>query len=361
MMVVTPSEQMLDWAANSVGAGSRVVSVESLHGGYSPWLLRIDYEGHIREVILRALVAGRMVIPAQLATGAAALQVAEEHALSAPRSLACDLDGHAAGAPATLETVVPGTSASPAMVSPERLRTAGAAIAKVHKISLEPQADLPLRIRSLQGPAQLDEHALVRRWAALYDATAVSGKSGVVEELCALTGWSVQRVRQVLESSYSTPLLQRADDTLRAIPVPQGETVLVHADLWAGNMVWNGDTNVTLIDWKDAGVGHAGVDLGHLRMMMALQYGGDAATHVRDGWQQEMGREATDLPYWDVVAAVHTPTELNDQNCEPGFDADGNKISYTAITKRRDAFLRDALDQLVSEPVRSQYLVVNSP
>jgi len=352
---------MLDWAADSVGAGARVVSVDSLHGGYSPWLLRIEYEGGPREVVLRALVAGRMVIPAQLATGAAALRAAEEHGLSAPRSLARDLDGHAAGAPATLETVVPGTSASPATVSPERLRTAGAAIAKVHKIRLEPQPDLPLRIRSLQGPAQLDEHALARRWAALYDAASDSGKSDVIGALCALTGWSVARARQVLGSTYSTPLLQRADDTLRANPIPEGETVFVHADLWAGNMVWNGDTNVTLIDWKDAGVGQPGVDLGHLRMKMAVQYGVDAAANVLDGWQQEMGREAADLPYWDVVAAVHTHTELNDQNCELGFDADGKKISYTEVTERRNAFLRDALDQLDSETTRRQHLVVNTP
>lgn len=305
-MAAMPSEQVLGWAADSVGTGAEVVSVESLHGGYSPWLLRIDYDGGTCEVVLRALVGGRMVAAFQLATGAAALLAAEEHGLSAPRSLARDLDGHVAGAPATLETLVPGTSASLATVSLERLRTAGAAIARVHKVPLEPQPDLPLRIRSLQGPARLDEHALARRWAALYDAASESGKSDVVGALCALTGWSVQRAWQVLRSTYSTPLLQRADDTLRAIPVPQGETVFVHADLWAGNMVWNGDTNVTLIDWKDAGVGQAGVDLGHLRMMMALQYGVDAATHVRDGWQQEMGREAADLPYWDVVAPHRT-------------------------------------------------------
>lgn len=360
-MVAMPSEQMLQWAANSVATGAKVVSVESLHSGYSPWLLHVESDGEARVVILRALVAGRMVSRTQLATGAAALLVAAELGLTAPRSLARDLDGRGAGAPATLETVVPGISVSPPMVSADRLRTAGAAIAKLHKVPLQPQPDLPLRIRSLQGPAQLDEYGLVRRWATLHDAVADRRKSDVVEGLCALTGWSVGRAHEVLRSTYSTPLLQRADDMLRAIPVPQGETVLVHADLWAGNMVWNGDTDVTFVDWKDAGVGHAGVDLGHLRLMMTLQYGPDAATHILDGWQEEMGREAADLPYWDVVAAVHTQTNLNDQNCEPGFDADGNKVSYEAITERRDAFLRDALDRLNSDPTCRQYLVVNIP
>lgn len=354
-----PSGQMLDWAAAAVVAGAKVSSVASLHDGYSPWLLHIEHGGKVREVILRARVGGRMVAPFQLATGAAALRVAEQRGLTTPRLIASDLAGHAAGAPAALETAVPGTSASPATVSPERLRTAGAAIAKVHKVPLEPQADLPLRIRSLQGPAQLEENALERRWSALYEATADRAKPGVIEALCALTGWTAERARQTMLNTHSTALLQRADDTLRAILVPQGETVFVHADLWAGNMVWDGDTNVTLIDWKDAGVGQAGVDLGHLRLKMALQYGADAATHVRDGWQQEMNRKPADLPYWDVVAAVHTPTELTDRNCEPGFDADGNKIRYTAVTERRDVFLRDALDRLDSEMTHLRRLVVN--
>lgn len=340
-----PSEPLLSWAADAVGTGAKVAAVESLHGGHAPWLVRIDHGGSTRDAVLRT-VSGR-VFPFQIRTGAAALRVAEQHGLTAPRLLASDLDGRVTGAPATLETAVPGSSGSPATASAERLRTAGAAIAQVHKIPLTPRTDLPLRVRSLQGPGQFDEWALERRWAALYQATPDSEKPAVVEELCALTGWGAGRARQVMASTHSTPLLQRADDTLRAVPRPQGRTVFVHADLWAGNMMWNGDTSVILIDWKDSGVGDAGVDLGHLRMNMAVQYGLDAAAHVLDGWQREMSSDATDVPYWDVVAAVHMPTELDDS--EPGFDDQGNnqlRLSGTAMTERRDAFLRNALDQL---------------
>lgn len=109
-------------------------------------------------------------------------------------------------------------------------------------------------------------------------------------------------------------------------------------------MLWSGETTVTLIDWKDAGVGDPGVDLGHLRMKMAVQYGPDAAAHVLDGWQRESGRQATDVPYWDAVAALHTPADLDDW--EPGFDEQGNRLAAPAVTARRDAFLRAALDRL---------------
>ncbi|MGH2368846.1 MAG: phosphotransferase family protein [Chloroflexota bacterium] len=340
-----PSEPVLRWAADAVGAGANVVAVKGLHEGSSPWLLRIEHGGSTREVVLR--VAGR-IFPWQIATGAAALRVAEAHGLAAPRLIASDLDGRdTGGVPATLETAVPGSSAMPNKVSPERLRAAGAAIAKVHKVPLEPRRELPLKVHSLQNRSLADERPMERRWATLYRASADSEKTAVVHALCELTGWDADRAREVMTGTHSTPFLQLADDKVRSIPRPQGETVFVHADLWAGNMMWNGDSDVTLIDWKDAGVGDPGVDLGHLRMKMAVQYGADAAAQVLDGWQRESGRLATNLAYWDAVAALHTPADLDDW--EPRFDEEGNQLSSAATTARRDAFLRAALDQLDHE------------
>ncbi|HVX45147.1 MAG TPA: aminoglycoside phosphotransferase family protein [Mycobacteriales bacterium] len=341
-MSADPSRQLLSWAADTVGAD--VIAVDSLHGDAGPWLVRFAAGGNWRKAVLRATVGARANYPPHLPTGAAALRVAEEHGLKAPRLIAADLDGQAAGVPATLETVVPGSSTSPAVVSAERLRAAGAAIARAHQVVIAPSADLPLRVRSLQGPAELDEWALQRRWAALYRASPEDEKADVITAFAELTGMAASAARESVMSTRSTALLQRADDTLRKCSRPDGEIVLVHADLWAGNMVWEGDTGVTLIDWKDSGVGDPGVDLGHLRMQMATQYGVDAAAHILDGWQREMGREARHLPYWDVVAAVHTPTDLNDW--APGFDEHGRQVGSAVITARRDAFLRNALDQL---------------
>lgn len=342
----TPSESVLRWAAEAVGARTKVVDVKSLHGGYSPWLLHVEHEGSTREVILRAVIAGRMVFPFQLATGAAALRVAERHGVTAPRLIASDLDGRAAGTPATLETTVPGSSTSPARVSAERLRAVGAAIAKVHKVPLAPQHDLPLKVRSLQAPGTLDDQAaLIRRWATLYRASSAGEKPAVVDALSELTRLPVDRARQLVLSTHTTPLLQLADDVVREHGTPHRQTVFVHADVHPGNMMWEGDTSVVLIDWKDAGVGDPGVDLGHLRMQMAVWYGAAAPSHVLDGWQRESGREATDVPYWDAVAALHTPTDLQDWGL-PVFDEEGNQLGSGARTERRDAFLRAALEQL---------------
>lgn len=112
----------------------------------------------------------------------------------------------------------------------------------------------------------------------------------------------------------------------------------------AVNTLWDGDRCLALIDWKTAGVGDPGVDLGSLRMQMALQYGQDAPAHALEGWQRQSSRAATDVPYWDAVAALNTPTELHDW--VPGFAADGSRLDAAAVTERRDTFLRAALDQL---------------
>jgi aminoglycoside phosphotransferase (APT) family kinase protein len=340
------SEKVLSWVADSIGAGASVIKTKSLHGGSSPWLVHIEHEGSTCEAVLRVL--GRtFIIPQQITTGAAALRVAEEHGLATPRLIASDPEGQAAGVPATLETVVAGTSTIPNKVSAERLRVAGAAIARVHKIPLDPRPDLPLKKHSLQHPTLANKLPITRRWATLYRASSENEKPAVVEAMCELTGWSADRAREVMSHTRSTPLLQLADDRVRSISRPSGETVFLHADLWAGNMMWSGDSSVTLIDWKDAGVGDPGVDLGHLRMKMATQYGPAAPAHVLDGWERESGRQATNLAYWDAVAALHTPTVLDDW--EPGFDDEGNQLSSAAITGRRDAFLREALDQLNRE------------
>ena len=335
-MTRMPSEPILRWAADAVGVGAKVDTVEALHDNPGPWWLRVEYEGTVREVVLRAAAPGRA---SEIASEAAALRVAEKHGLAAPRLLAADPDGRVTGTPATLATALPGSSALPPQVTPERLREAGAAIAKVHAVRLEPQPDLPLRIR----PTQVNDRALEGRWTTLYQACVGREKSAVIDALCELTGWTAERARQVVSGPRSTPLLQLADDRIRQLERPRGETVLVHGDVWGGNMRWSGDTCLGLIDWRNAGAGEPGVDLGELRMQMAHQYGLDAAVHVLDGWERETGREATDVAYWDVVAALNTPADMAGW---PGFDDHGYPLHSRIVAQRRDAFLKAALDKL---------------
>lgn len=305
---MTPGDQVLRWAAGAVG-GTSIVSTESLNRGEhrDSGTFRLSVEGpaiRTTDVILKVSVPG-WISDGMVITNARALRLAETHGLAAPRLIAADVDGRASGTVATLETFLPGSAGLPPAVSVARLREAGAAIAKVHAFTLKSQPDLPYRPR----PIAVDDRAAERR-----------------------RGWMP-----------TTPLLQQADKQVRSRRVRAAKSVFVHGDIWGGNMLWEADRCIALIDWKTAGVGDPGVDLGSLRMQMALQYGQDAPTHVLEGWQQQAGRAATAVPYWDAVAALNTPTVMDSW---PGFADDGSPLDASAVTERRDTFLRAALDHL---------------
>lgn len=333
-MASMPIESHLEWAANALGTSSEIRTVEALHDGSSPWLLVIDDGATRHEVILR--VTG-WIPPHAIATAAAALRVAADHGLATPRLIAADLDGHITGAPATLETALPG-SAPPRTVSEQRLPELGAALARVHAVHLDPTDDLPLRLHHTPG----DDHPMERRWANLYRASTPGEQPAVTQALSELTGWPIEHSERMMQATASSPLLQVADDRIRAMDRPAGASVFLHGDTHPGNMLWNGETYL-LIDWKSAGIGDPGVDLGNLRMQMAIKHGPDAAEQVLQGWQAEAGRQASNLAYWDVMAALHTSAVLF-----PGLalDGQGERLDPPAETQRRDQFLRTALDQL---------------
>ena len=328
-----PPESLLTWAAAALGEEATVESVTGLHDGSSPWRIRVATPDATAEMVLRTSLdpprwRGDPSALQKLATGAAALRVAEQHGLAAPRLIACDLGGHEAGQPASLETVLPGTSGGDGREapSPAGWRDAGAAIARIHRVALQPQEHLPLR-----GHVPVRGPQMQRRWATLYQASGEAERPRVIAAYRKFT-WQAEAAEQILADVRSTPLLQLADEVVRHTRQPRGESVFLHVDVWPGNLLWIGDRCVGLIDWKEAGVGHPGIDLSILRFHAAVHHGPDRAALVLEGWEDEMGRTATDLAYWDALIALNTPTDSD---------------SAQSATDRRDDFLRAAIDQLV--------------
>jgi aminoglycoside phosphotransferase (APT) family kinase protein len=302
-----PEPAVLTWATSAVGAV--IEDVESLHpsGHRDSGTFRLRIGGDDTaptDLILKIPVPG-WIDATMVTTNARALQLAYSYGITAPRLIAADLDGRAAGTVATLETMLPGSSAMPPIPSVARIESAGAVIARVHAYELAPREDLPRRPR----PVAVDDFAGERRRGRM----------------------------------PTTPLLRHGDERARDHGMPPGEPVFVHGDVWPGNLLWTGDTCTALIDWKTAGAGHPGVDLGGLRLQLALHYGPDAAELVLRGWRRESGRDAEAMPYWDAIAALNTPTELQGW---PGFADDGSRLDAAAITGRRDAFLQAALDRM---------------
>jgi fructosamine-3-kinase len=327
-----PPESLLKWAASALGAEATVESVTGLHDGSSPWRLRVVGPAATTEAILRTSFdpprwQGGPGALRFLARSVAALRVAEQHGLDAPRLIACDLNGHVAGQPGSLETVLPGNGGWPELPSAAGWRDAGAAIARVHRVLLQPQEHLPSRLWHVG----IDGYALQRRWASLYQASSEDERPQVVAAYRKFSFRPEESAKRILADVRSTPLLRLADEVVRHHGRPRGEPVFLHGDVWPGNLLWIGDRCVGLIDWKEAGVGHPGVDLAYLRFSAAMHHGQDGPALVREGYEDEMGQGATDLAYWDALVALNTPTDE---------EQDGT-------THSRDAFLRAAVDELL--------------
>jgi aminoglycoside phosphotransferase (APT) family kinase protein len=300
-----PADHVLAWTAQAVAPGARITQAAGLRDGGNPWLLRLQRAGKEYQAVLKtgdpASARDRM----QLRTQVAALVLACDRGLPAPRVIAADLAGTQAGALAMVTSVLPGSSTIPRVMPAGRARALGAAAAAIHAVALTPQPDLPLRTRPLAGM----DFAAWRR------------------------------------SAGTTLLLARAEQQLSELPVPGGATVLVHGDLWQGNTLWSEDACTGVIDWDAAGAGTPGIDLGTLRLDAALYYGPAAAGQILDGWRQAAGREPENVAYWDIVAALTTVGDM--AQCMPPL-ADHHRPDLDApiLTARRDAFLRAALTQL---------------
>jgi aminoglycoside phosphotransferase (APT) family kinase protein len=118
---------------------------------------------------------------------------------------------------------------------------------------------------------------------------------------------------------------------------------LVHGDLWQGNTLWTGEACVGMVDWDAAGVGHPGIDLGTLRLDAAIMFGLPAAALVLEGWRQAIGQEPDTMAYWDLVAALTTPTDMATWLPE-AHDHGRLDLDAATLNRRRDAFLHAALD-----------------
>jgi aminoglycoside phosphotransferase (APT) family kinase protein len=289
----------LAWAARQVGDGATATVVRGLRQGGNPWLLRIARGGRTSEAILKT--SGD---PAGFATEIAALRLAARHGIPAPAILGL---GGGAGTRVLLEGVVPGRSTIPVEATPERLRVMGAAAAAFRTAVAAPAPALPVRTRPISASDFI--------------------------------------ARRRLGTDRTTPLLRAADAHVSRLPAPAGEQVLVHGDLWQGNMLWEGDTLAGIVDWDMAGVGHNGIDLSSLRLDAAFMFGPEAAGEVLAGWEGVAGGPAPDLAYWDAVTALNMPGDMA-RFAATIHDQGRPDLTAATLNDRRDAFLRQALDRL---------------
>ena len=300
--VVQPSPETLAWAARTVAPGATVVGARPIGGAIGPWVLDIR-DAEVGAVVLRVAEPGNAHARRRFGVESTALRLAEQHGIRAPRLIGADFDGEPSSQLKILSTFLPGTSTVPVVATRERLVLLGRATAALSGVNVT-GGELPVRVRPLS-----DMDFAARR-----------------------------------ADGDSTPLLDAGQRYVSAMPDLTDEHVLVHGDCWQGNMLWCDDEFGGFVDWDVAGTGPPGVDLGSLRCDVAMYFGLSAVEPVYEGWQAVMGEPLEILAYWDVVAALSTPTDLSEWM--PVITGQGrDDLDVRTITERRDEFLESALDR----------------
>jgi aminoglycoside phosphotransferase (APT) family kinase protein len=278
------------WIADVTGC-SQVTVLRGLRlfDGGPPWLIDVDGRKFVLPVTPHEEVAP---------TEVAAMRLAADAGLPVPRILAHQGD-------LLLMPEMTGDSLIPAEPDTRRLRALGAAAARIASIPVTPTAALPVRTR----PIALEDFESMRR-----------------------------------EADDVDPLIREAELAVDGMTPSDHRTGLVHGDLWYGNTTWTDGELTGILDWDCAGTGSPGVDLATLRIDAAFCYGGDAAEEVLAGWESQADQPAGDVPYWDLVAALASPPDLD--WFPDAISVQGRPdLTRDLLLARRDIFVRNALSQ----------------
>lgn len=105
-----------------------------------------------------------------------------------------------------------------------------------------------------------------------------------------------------LDESLSEGAIRAA--LLAAHPPQRNPRVLLHNDLWPGNILWQDNAISGILDWSEAGLGDPLADLGNSRLELLWAYGEAAMERFTATYLDLTGHDATALPWWDLIAAL---------------------------------------------------------
>jgi aminoglycoside phosphotransferase (APT) family kinase protein len=109
---------------------------------------------------------------------------------------------------------------------------------------------------------------------------------------------------------------------------------LVHIDFWAGNILWQGNRIVAIVDWEEAAFGDTAYDVAYARLDITMLGYGHVADELLRVYEDEMGCPAKNLGLWELAAAVR-----------PLFGW-GDEIYKSPAKERLEGFLAQAIKRV---------------
>ena len=275
----------IDWAA-SVWL-RRIIRVRPLTGGWTSTMLALTADNG-EQAVLRLMTRQpwRRHAAGLLAREAAVQQHLAGTPIPAPRSLAVDLSGDAAGAPAHLMSRLPGRLCLDSAAD-DVLAAMAQVLAEIHRF--DPGRERPRDYQSWAPPSK----RVVPPWAR-------------------------------------RPTLWKRAFELLDQPSPPYAGTFLHRDFHLGNLLWSRGRISGVVDWVETSWGPADLDVAHAATYLAMLHGADAATRLTDS----CGRRLDDaFRYWnvlDIVGYLPDPAKVaqpwRDAGLEIGDDLAGSRL-----------------------------------
>lgn len=287
----------MEWAGRALG--TRVVAHARLGGG-------IDADTYSL-----TLGSGETVVLRQpqdsdwddLDRHARVLEAVTAAGVPAPRLLAVDGRGEAAGRPSLVMSMLSGTAALPPTADDRWLRSLAEAAAALHDVSGPGLAWLGDRVERM------------RTLVAADPPREVDGPAGAA--------W----------------------DALAADPTVLGESVacLVHVDFWSGNTLRDGSQVTGVIDWSQAALGRPEVDVAECAFDLTVSRGPEVGARFIQLYRAVTGRPLEAIDAWMAVSVVRS-TDLD--QWLPGWSDLGLKVEAELAFSRRERVLSAAMAAL---------------
>jgi aminoglycoside phosphotransferase (APT) family kinase protein len=169
-----------------------------------------------------------------------------------------------------------------------------------------------------------DMPAFLQQCAAIL--ARIHGVPGVATDLGFLPR-HVERLGALLAAPPAQPDASLEEGRIRAAlaaawPLAaRNAPALLHGDYWPGNLLWRAGRLAAVLDWEDARTGDPLADLGNSRMEILFALGPEAMAAFTRQYQALAPLDYTDLPYWDLAAALRPAGRLAGWGLAPAVEA----------------------------------------
>ncbi len=110
-----------------------------------------------------------------------------------------------------------------------------------------------------------------------------------------------------------------------------GKPGLLHGDFWAGNLIWDQDQLVGILDWEDAAIGDPMCDLATARLELLWKFNDETVQHFTQHYAQRLPINLWRLALWQVFVGSAALKFMGDWGLEAKIVNRMERLSKTFI------------------------------